>query len=100
MNQYLSDFISNLIYYRKQKGYTQSTLAAVSDCSKGNIGGIEAGKSLPSFETIIKIADALEIHPADLFLRNTSKTHSELSDFFDNELIPTIKEIVNKKFQQ
>lgn len=99
MDTYLSDFISNLIYYRKQKGYTQSTLAAVSNCSKGNIGGIEAGKSLPSFETIIKIAEALDIHPADLFLRNTSKNHEEIYSFFENNLFPTIKEMIDKKFK-
>ena len=42
MNKYQSDFIANLIYYREKKGFTQSTLAAVCDCSKGNIGGIES----------------------------------------------------------
>ena len=100
MNKYQSDFISNLIYYREQKGYTQSTLAAVSNCSKGNIGGIEAGKSLPSFETILKIADALEIHPADLFLRNTSKNQDELYDFFDKKLFPSLHEMIEKQFKK
>ena len=100
MNKYQSDFISNLIYYREQKGYTQSTLAAVSNCSKGNIGGIEAGKSLPSFETILKIADALEIHPADLFLRNTSKNQDELYDFFDKKLFPSLHDMIEKQFKK
>lgn len=100
MNAYQSDFIGNLIYYREQKGYTQSTLAAVCDCSKGNIGGIESGKSSPSFELILKIADALEIHPADLFLRNTSCTRADTATFFENEFFPMMKTMIAKQFPQ
>lgn len=73
MNRYESDFIANLIYYRELRGYTQSVLAGLCDRTKGNIGVIESGKSYPSFEMILKIADALQIHPADLFLRNAKK---------------------------
>lgn len=100
MNAYHSDFIGNLIYYREQKGYTQSTLAAVCDCSKGNIGGIESGKSSPSFELILKIAYALEIHPADLFLRNTSNNRADAAAFFENEFFPMMKSLIAKQFPQ
>ena len=98
MNKYESDFIANLIFYREQKGYTQSVLAGLCDRTKGNIGVIESGKSAPSFEMILKIADALEIHPADLFLRNASKTREEVHDFFEKELSETVKSMVEKKF--
>ena len=98
MNKYQSDFIANLIYYREKKGFTQSTLAAVCDCSKGNIGGIESGKSAPSFELILKIAYALEIHPADLFLRNTSASNQTHTEFFENKFFPAMKELIEKEF--
>lgn len=98
MNGYQADFIGNLIYYREQKGYTQSTLAAICDCSKSNIGVIESGKSSPSFEMILKIADALDIHPADLFLRNTSQERLETANFFEKEFFPTIQNMINKQF--
>lgn len=98
MSKYESDFIANLIYYRGLKGYTQSVLAGLCGRTKGNIGVIESGKSSPSFEMIMKIADALEIHPADLFLRNASKTRAEVHDFFENELAAIVKEVVEKKF--
>lgn len=98
MNKYQSDFIANLIYYREKKGYTQSTLAAVCNCSKGNIGGIESGKSAPSFELILKIAYALEIHPADLFLRNTSYTQEQNNTFFEEKFFPAIKELIENQF--
>ena len=98
MNKYESDFIANLIYYRELRGYTQSVLAGLCDRTKGNIGVIESGKSAPSFEMILKIADALEIHPADLFLRNASKTREEVNDFFNTELAETMRNMVEKKF--
>lgn len=98
MKKYKSDFIANVIYYRELKGYTQSVLAGLCDRTKGNIGVIESGKSAPSFEMILKIADALEIHPADLFLRNASKTRKEVNDFFDKELSETVRNMVEKKF--
>ena len=98
MNKFQSDFIANLIYYREKKGFTQSTLAAVCDCSKGNIGGIESGKSSPSFELILKIAYALEIHPADLFLRNTSQTHEDNNTFLEEKFFPTMKEMIEIQF--
>ena len=98
MNKYESDFIANLIYYRELRGYTQSVLAGLCDRTKGNIGVIEYGKSAPSFEMILKIADALEIHPADLFLRNASKTREDVHDFFEKEVAETVREMVEKKF--
>ena len=98
MNKYESDFIANLIYYREMRGYTQSVLAGLCDRTKGNIGVIESGKSAPSFEMICKIADALEIHPADLFLRNASKSREEVRKFFDEELSETVKSMVERNF--
>ena len=98
MSTYESDFIANLIYYRELRGYTQSVLAGLCDRTKGNIGVIESGKSAPSFEMIIKIAKALEIHPADLFLRNASQSREEVRKFFDEELSPKVREMVENRF--
>lgn len=98
MKNYESDFIANLIYYRELRGYTQSVLAGLCDRTKGNIGVIESGKSAPSFEMIIKIAYALQIHPADLFLRNASQNRKEVRKFFDEELSASVKEMIEKKF--
>ncbi|MBR6079763.1 MAG: hypothetical protein IKP60_06385 [Treponema sp.] len=40
----------------------------------------------------------LEIHPADLFLRNASQTREDMRKFFDEELSVKMKEMVEKKF--
>ena len=98
MKTYQDDFIANLIFYRTEKGISQLELSGICDCAKSTIGGIESRKNFPSFELILKIADALEIHPADLFLRNASKNREDMRAFFDKELYSTMKEMIEKKF--
>lgn len=98
MNKLQDDFIDNLIFYRTEKCLSQLELSGICNCAKSTLGGIESRKNFPSFELILKLADALEIHPADLFLRNASKTREDIRKFFDEELSPKMKEMVDKKF--
>ena len=77
---------------------TSFELSGICDCAKSTISGIESRKNFPSFELLLKIAYALEVHPADLFLRNASKNREEIRDFFDNELSITIKEMIEERF--
>ena len=95
---YKNDFIENLIFYRTQKNLSQLELSGICDCAKSTISGIESQKNFPSFELILKIAYALEIHPADLFLRNASQSREEVRKFFDEELSPKMKDMVEKRF--
>lgn len=94
MTKYANDFFDNLIYYRTKKGFSQLELSGICECGKSTIGGIESRKHFPSFELILKIAYALEIHPADLFLRNASKTREDVHDFFEKDIM----EMVERKF--
>lgn len=68
----------NMKYYREKLGISQTQLSIICNCGTGTIGGIESGKAKPSFEMMIKIAEALKINPADLFIRDVSKTKKEL----------------------
>ena len=77
---------------------SQLELSGICDCAKSTISGIESRKNFPSFELILKIAYALEIHPADLFLRNASKTREDVLKFFNEELSPKVEEMVNRRF--
>jgi transcriptional regulator with XRE-family HTH domain len=52
---------------RKQKGYSQERLADLCQMDRTYIGGIERGERNVSLENILKIADALEILPFQLF---------------------------------
>jgi len=80
MNNYLDDFRMNMKYYREKAGISQTHLSVLCGCGTGTIGGIESGKAKPSFDMMIKIAEALKINPADLFIRDSSKEKSDLRD--------------------
>ena len=91
MNIFKSDFVENLIFYRTQKGLSQLELSGICECGKSTISGIESGKTFPSFDLIFRIAYALEIHPADLFLRNASQARKDVREFFEKDIMDLVK---------
>lgn len=91
------EFIKNLKFYRNERRISQEKLAESCGCATGTIGCIECGKTMPSFEMIGKIAASLQIHPADLFLRNASTTVADTKNIIRTELIPQIEEFVEKR---
>ena len=97
MDDFFDDFRINLKYYREQKGFSQSELAIQANSSNGMIGNIESGKAKPSFENICKIATALGVHPADLFLRNASTTVNNTKNLLKSRLLPQIEDFIEKE---
>ncbi|MCR5290473.1 MAG: helix-turn-helix domain-containing protein [Treponema sp.] len=97
MDNFYDDFRMNMKYYRELRKLSQSELAIQANSSNGMIGNIESGKAKPSFDNILKIAVALQIHPADLFLRNASTTVTNTKKLLKTELIPQIEEFVEKR---
>lgn len=93
-----SDFITNMKYYRTKKNVSQAKLAEDCNCSNGMIGAIESGRAKPSFDMILAIAEALDIHPADLFLRDTSVSRNDLKTQIETKLIDDIKAVLNENF--
>ena len=88
------EFRSNLKFYRDKLQFSQCELAIQADCSNGLIGNIEAGKVKPSFDTIIRLATALKIHPADLFLRESSKSNLQIADELKSKLCKMVDETI------
>ena len=90
MTEYLEIFRLNVKHYREELGLSQTQLSIICDCGTGTIGGIESGKAKPYFDMMIKIAQALKVTPADLFIRDISKSKSqlkqELNTLFDSFL--------------
>lgn len=78
MENYLDEFRMNVKYYREKLGISQTQLSILCECGTGTIGGIESGKAKPSFDMMIKVAQALKVTPADLFIRDISKSKTEL----------------------
>lgn len=97
MEDYFDIFRMNMKYYREQKNLNQSELAIQANSSNGMIGNIESGRAKPSFENIIKIAAALEVHPADLFLRNASATVNNTKKLLRTKLMPQIEDFIDKE---
>lgn len=98
MNSYQSIFIENLKYYRNKKGISQAKFAEACDCGTGTIGSIEAARQFPSFDLLFRMADVLKIHPADLFLRDASKSDEELKKHIENILAEGLKNLLETEF--
>lgn len=98
MENYFETFRLNIKYYRDLRGMNQSELAVQADSSNGNIGNIESGTSKPSFDLILKIAEALRIHPADLFLRGASVSRDEMRKIIGKRLYRELDKILQTCF--
>ena len=88
----------NIKFYRSERNISQRELAIQADCTDGMIGQIEAGRTKPSFDMIVKLANALKVHPADLFLRDASKSQEKVSELLSELCSQDIPEIIEKKF--
>ena len=71
---------------RKQKNWTQSTLAELSEVEPSNISHIERAATKLSLPTLIKIANALEVTLDELVYSNLKKS-DHVSIACINELI-------------
>ena len=59
----------NIMYYRKERGWTQMDLAEAADLSRNHMQRIEAATSIPSLPTLLNIAEALGVPVEKLFER-------------------------------
>lgn len=52
--------------YHKEKGMTQELLSGLTGIARSHLSMIENGSKQPNFETVWRIAEALEIRPSEL----------------------------------
>ena len=100
MDQFQKEFISNLKFHRQRRNLTQARLAELCNVSNGTIVNIEAGKASPSFELILQLAKALEIHPAALFSLNYTPSVNYTKDQLEKSLTNMVNEILDAYFPQ
>ena len=62
--------------YRKEKGMTQELLSGLAGIARSHLSMIENGVKQPNFETIWRIADALDISPSELVAEIEAETKS------------------------
>lgn len=67
MNDLQRRFGQLVAAHRKRAGLTQDALAAKAGLSVDMISRIETGATGARFPTILKLSDALEVDPAELF---------------------------------
>lgn len=60
-------FGAGVRHHRRAQGMTQERLATLVDLSIETIGKIERGSAAPSFDTVERIASALNLPPVALF---------------------------------
>ena len=69
-------FVRNLKKWRKNRGFSQKTLAERCNAAHSYIRQIESGTGHPSFAFIEKLAGALNIEPYRLFYDETAAKSS------------------------
>ena len=79
--------------FRKQRGLTQEGLAARIDRSVETISNLECGRSLPSFETLVRLAESLDVPIRDFFEFGEDVAQS---DAYRLELLTTLTEIARR----
>jgi transcriptional regulator with XRE-family HTH domain len=58
---------ANIRRLRKARGLSQEKLAQDADIAMRYLSGIERGEENPSLAFLVKIAEALGVHPRELF---------------------------------
>ena len=59
-------FSENLSRAREQAGLTQEALAQAAEIHRTQIGELLRGNQLPRLDTLLRLAGALNVQPADL----------------------------------
>lgn len=73
--------------FRLLNNLTQEQLAEKCDCSAQTISGIETGYSFPSSNILFKLAEILEVSPAEFFKFEADNLTSCLIKAYDESFI-------------
>ena len=69
--------------YRKERGYTQATLAEKIGITQRQVMYIENAQSFPKFETLCRLIDILSIPPDHLFRPLAGEDDAKLSNIVE-----------------
>ena len=83
-------FAANVRRFRNDRGLTQEQLGEKAGISSTYVSKVERSVSFPTLDIIVKIAEALEISPAELF--NELDIESVLYIYTDLEKSPRRKD--------
>jgi transcriptional regulator with XRE-family HTH domain len=81
-------------FYRKQRQFSQATLAEKANISVTFLSKIERGIKYPTSETISGIANGLGVQLCDLFQQTeTPKSHQNMLDRLQNDVMQTLETV-------
>jgi len=60
-------FATHLRELREKRGLSQTRLAELAGLNRNYVGDIERGRRNPCLDNILKLADALDVPPSELF---------------------------------
>ena len=94
--------MDNLARLRKVRGLTQTQLADAIGANQATISKIESGGGNPTLDMIQRIADALHVHPSQLFTRDQLEQRvldalARLRDEREREAAITVLEAMAKQ---
>ena len=98
-------YIKNIKNYRNEKNFSQDKLSEQAKISPSFLSDIENGKKWGSFETLVALANALEVEPYELLLPNaqsarydTKRTRNLMKRLRSNvaELLDTLEEYLGE----
>lgn len=98
-------YADNIKLKRNQLGLKQDKLAEKINLSEKYISDLETGRRIGSFETLVSIANALEVEPYELLLPaktavsyDTKRTQELMKRLRSNfsELVDTMEEFLKK----
>lgn len=81
--EYRENFRDNLKSFRLNQGFTQAELAVEANYDSTYVGKLERGASSPSFDTIVRLGEALSIYP--LKLLRPSRAHLDIREDLPKE---------------
>ena len=99
-------YSENIKRFRTQKGLKQDVLAEKVDLSEKYISDLETGRRIGSFETLVALANALEVEPYELLLPpqtsisyDTNRTKDLMNRLRKNlcEVVDTLGDFLGQK---
>lgn len=97
-------FRENLRKLREAKGYSQRELSELCDYTRSYVGQLERGEKDPSFESLIRLSEALDLSILDFFRNDKeglevelTEALEEMTNFSNNNIrsLTTFPELMN-----
>ena len=93
----IMNFSETLKCLRKEHGMTQAQLAQKAGLSKGAIGNFESGKRTKiSFESVCRLANALEVEMYRLFVPQKLAIQSESIAELKHAVVKTVNSVLTE----